>query len=240
MLGRLEQTAERARTEQWPYEQFLEALLEAVVFARDASGAHQRIRHASFPARKTLQDFDWTYPACGRAPAGRLADALAPSELDDAVGPRRVAHQPVEHWAQKLRRGQTHVLVGLVRDQLHRRELGERIVASCLARARTSIAAPADAPAVNLGDHGLRRSPPAHEIGHRAKGGADPSSSGIGGTIVFETLLGRVVSVDPVSWTHQSTVGRGRLSYLSVGTAASDSSLFTGDSYKEANSCLEA
>jgi hypothetical protein len=45
VLERLEQTAERARAEQWPYEQFLEALLEAEVFARDASGARQHIRH---------------------------------------------------------------------------------------------------------------------------------------------------------------------------------------------------
>jgi len=43
--------ADRRVGAQWPYEQFLEALLEAEVFARDASGAHQRIRHASFAAR---------------------------------------------------------------------------------------------------------------------------------------------------------------------------------------------
>ena len=42
------------------YEQFLEALLEAEVFARDASGARQRVRHAGFPAHKTLDDFDFT------------------------------------------------------------------------------------------------------------------------------------------------------------------------------------
>jgi DNA replication protein DnaC len=60
VLERLEQTAERARAEQWPYEQFLEALLEAEVFARDASGARMRIRAAGFPAHKTLEDFDWT------------------------------------------------------------------------------------------------------------------------------------------------------------------------------------
>jgi DNA replication protein DnaC len=60
VLERLEQTAERARAEQWPYEQFLESLLEAEVFARDASGARMRIRHASFPALKTFEDFDWT------------------------------------------------------------------------------------------------------------------------------------------------------------------------------------
>ena len=56
VLQRLEQTAERARAEQWPYEQFLETLLEAEVFARDASGARMRIRHAALPALKTLED----------------------------------------------------------------------------------------------------------------------------------------------------------------------------------------
>ena len=60
VLERLEQTAERARAESWPYEQFLESLLEAEVFARDASGARTRVRNAGFPALKTLEDFDWT------------------------------------------------------------------------------------------------------------------------------------------------------------------------------------
>jgi DNA replication protein DnaC len=60
VLERLAATAERARAEQWPYEQFLEALLEAEVFARDASGARQRVRHAALPAHKTLEDFDFS------------------------------------------------------------------------------------------------------------------------------------------------------------------------------------
>src|SRR5881628_1722546 len=60
VLQRLEQTAERARAEQRPYEQFLESLLEAEVFARDASGARNRIRAAGFPALKSLEDFDWS------------------------------------------------------------------------------------------------------------------------------------------------------------------------------------
>jgi IstB-like ATP binding protein len=68
VLQRLEQTAERARAEQWPYEQFLEALLEAEVFARDASGARMRIRHAAFPALKTLDDFDWTAQPAAEKP----------------------------------------------------------------------------------------------------------------------------------------------------------------------------
>jgi DNA replication protein DnaC len=60
VLERLPQTAARAREESWPYEQFLETLLEAEVFARDASGARHRVRHAAFPAHKTLEDFDFT------------------------------------------------------------------------------------------------------------------------------------------------------------------------------------
>jgi DNA replication protein DnaC len=74
VLERLGQTAERARQEQWPYEQFLEALLEAEVFARDASGARQRMRAAQFPAPKTLEDFDFkAQPAAERPLVMHLA-----------------------------------------------------------------------------------------------------------------------------------------------------------------------
>jgi DNA replication protein DnaC/transposase len=60
VLERLEQTAALAREQEWPYERFLETLLEAEVFARDASGARMRIRQAGLPALKTLEDFDWS------------------------------------------------------------------------------------------------------------------------------------------------------------------------------------
>jgi DNA replication protein DnaC len=68
VLERLEQTAATARAEGWPYEQFLEALLEAAVFARDASGARNRIRHAAFPAHKTLEDFDFAAQPAAEKP----------------------------------------------------------------------------------------------------------------------------------------------------------------------------
>ncbi len=68
VLERLEQTAATAREEGWPYEQFLEVLLEAEVFARDASGARNRIRHAAFPAHKTLEDFDFTAQPAAEKP----------------------------------------------------------------------------------------------------------------------------------------------------------------------------
>jgi len=74
ILDRLQSTAERARAEGWPYEQFLEALCEAEVFAREASGARQRIRAAGFPAPKTLEDFDFAaQPGAERLLIGHLA-----------------------------------------------------------------------------------------------------------------------------------------------------------------------
>jgi DNA replication protein DnaC len=74
VLERLEQTAAKARDESWPYEQFLEVLLEAEVFARDASGARTRVRSAQFPQRKTLEDFDWqAQPAAERPLVMHLA-----------------------------------------------------------------------------------------------------------------------------------------------------------------------
>jgi len=74
ILERLEQTSHTAREEGWPYEQFLEALCEAEVFAREASGARQRIRHAGFPAPKTLEDFDFAaQPGAERPLIGHLA-----------------------------------------------------------------------------------------------------------------------------------------------------------------------
>jgi DNA replication protein DnaC len=57
----LPRLAERARAEEWSYEQFAEALLASEVNARDAHGGEARIRQARFPARKTLEEFDFTF-----------------------------------------------------------------------------------------------------------------------------------------------------------------------------------
>src|ERR671930_2689822 len=53
--------AERAREEQWSYERFAEALLSTEVNSRDAHGGEARIRAARFPARKTLEEFDFSF-----------------------------------------------------------------------------------------------------------------------------------------------------------------------------------
>src|SRR5205809_6952782 len=57
----LPKLAERARTEEWSYERFAQALLSTETPARDAHGGESRIRAARFPARKTLEEFDFTF-----------------------------------------------------------------------------------------------------------------------------------------------------------------------------------
>jgi DNA replication protein DnaC len=56
--GRL---AERARAEGWSHEEFLAACLQREVAAREAHGGDGRIRAARFPARKSLEDFDYDH-----------------------------------------------------------------------------------------------------------------------------------------------------------------------------------
>jgi DNA replication protein DnaC len=53
--------ATRAREEEWSHERFLEAVLSAEVASRESSGGELRIKAARFPARKTLEEFDFTF-----------------------------------------------------------------------------------------------------------------------------------------------------------------------------------
>ncbi len=57
----LPKLCERARSEEWSYERFTEALLSTEIASRDASGGELRIKAARFPARKTLEEFDFTF-----------------------------------------------------------------------------------------------------------------------------------------------------------------------------------
>jgi DNA replication protein DnaC len=57
----LPKLAERARQEQWSYERLVQTLLETEVSARDSHGGEARIRQARFPARKTLEEFDFAF-----------------------------------------------------------------------------------------------------------------------------------------------------------------------------------
>ena len=53
--------AQRAREESWSHERFLEAVLSTEVASRESHGGESRIKAARFPARKTLEEFDFTF-----------------------------------------------------------------------------------------------------------------------------------------------------------------------------------
>ena len=61
MAAAVERLAERARTDGWTHEEFLAACLEREVAARAANGGELRIRAARFPARKSLDEFDYDH-----------------------------------------------------------------------------------------------------------------------------------------------------------------------------------
>jgi DNA replication protein DnaC len=57
----VDRLAERARAENWTHEEYLIACLQREVAARDAHGGEGRIRGARFPARKSLEEFDFDH-----------------------------------------------------------------------------------------------------------------------------------------------------------------------------------
>jgi DNA replication protein DnaC len=57
----VDRLAERARAESWTHEEYLVACLQREVSARDAHGGEGRIRAAKFPARKSLEEFDFDH-----------------------------------------------------------------------------------------------------------------------------------------------------------------------------------
>jgi DNA replication protein DnaC len=57
----LPKLAARAREEEWTYERFAAALLKTETDSRDSHGGQSRIKAARFPARKTLEEFDFAF-----------------------------------------------------------------------------------------------------------------------------------------------------------------------------------
>src|SRR5689334_24477890 len=61
LAASVERLAERARAESWTHEEFLAACLQREVAAREAHGGEGRVRAARFPARKSLEEFDFDH-----------------------------------------------------------------------------------------------------------------------------------------------------------------------------------
>src|ERR1700709_598191 len=77
--------ADHARDAGWTHEDYLAAVLEREVSARNASGAQLRIKAAGFPARKTLEDFDWDPQPAIRPQIGALASGAFLTEARNIV-----------------------------------------------------------------------------------------------------------------------------------------------------------
>src|ERR1700680_837824 len=93
--------AEQARDAGWTHEDYLAAVLEREGSARSPSGAQLRIRAAGFPARKTLEDFDFDAQPVIRQQIAALASGAFLAEAGNIVllGPPGT--------------GKTHIAIGL-------------------------------------------------------------------------------------------------------------------------------
>lgn len=138
----LPKLADRARSEEWTYERFAEALLSTEQSSREAHGGEGRIRTARFPARKTLEEFDFTFQRSVKKQViqhlGQL-DFLAGKENVVLLGPpgtgkthlatalgiraclagHRVLFQTATEWVALLADAQRH---GRLDDELRRLE----------------------------------------------------------------------------------------------------------------------
>jgi DNA replication protein DnaC len=94
--------AERARAESWTHEEFLAACLQREAAAREAHGGEGRIRAAKFPARKSLEEFDFDHAR------GLRRDTIAHlGTLDFVVGRENVV------FLGPPGTGKTHLAIGL-------------------------------------------------------------------------------------------------------------------------------
>jgi DNA replication protein DnaC len=77
--------AEQARSAGWTHEDYLAAVLEREVSARNASGARLRIRAAGFGSVKTMEDFDFDAQPSVRQPISALASGAFLTEARNVV-----------------------------------------------------------------------------------------------------------------------------------------------------------
>ena len=94
--------AERARDESWSHEEFLVACLQREVSARESHGGEGRIRAARFPARKSLEEFDFDH---ARGPKRDLIAHLG--TLDVVAGKENVV------FLGPPGTGKTHLAIGI-------------------------------------------------------------------------------------------------------------------------------
>jgi DNA replication protein DnaC len=98
----VDRLAERARAESWTHEEFLVACLQREVSARESHGGEGRIRAARFPARKSIEEFDFDHAR------GLKRDVIAHlGTLDFVAGKENVV------FLGPPGTGKTHLAIGL-------------------------------------------------------------------------------------------------------------------------------
>lgn len=134
-----------AKTQRWSPEDFLRTLVETEISARDESNARARLKAASFPVTKTLEEFDLLASSVEKATFDYLASLewIAAKENPCLVGPagtgkshllvalghaavdvgRRVRYFTAAELLETLYRGLADNSVGRVIDQVLRTEL---------------------------------------------------------------------------------------------------------------------
>src|SRR5215211_4394848 len=139
----LPKLADRAREEEWSYEQFAATLLKTEIDSRDSHGGQARIKAARFPARKTIEEFDFAFQASlRRETVLHLAqlDFLAGKENIVLLGPpgtgkthlsialglraclagHRVLFRTATEWVAQLADAQRHGRLDTELDKLQR------------------------------------------------------------------------------------------------------------------------
>src|ERR671933_2712932 len=81
----LPKLADRAREEEWSYERFAATLLKTEIDSRDSHGGQARIKAARFPARKTLEEFDFGFQR-----SIKKIDVLHLGQLDFLAGKENI------------------------------------------------------------------------------------------------------------------------------------------------------
>jgi DNA replication protein DnaC len=98
----VDRLADRARAESWSHEEFLAACLQREVSARESHGGEGRIRAARFPARKSIEEFDFDHAR------GLRRDTIAHlATLDFVAGQENVV------FLGPPGTGKTHLAIGL-------------------------------------------------------------------------------------------------------------------------------
>ncbi len=97
--------ADHARDAGWTHEEYLAAVLDREVAARNASGAQLRIRAAGFAAKKTIEEFDWNAQPAVRQQIAALASGGFLTEARNVVllGPPGTGKTHCETHSRQLK-----------------------------------------------------------------------------------------------------------------------------------------